>query len=33
MKKFLKLVVEQIEKHGEYIPFNLSEPVPTNSRK
>ena len=33
MKKLISLVVEQIEKHGEYIPFHLSEPVKTNSRK
>jgi hypothetical protein len=33
MKKLISLVVKQIEKHGEYIPFHLSEPVTTNSRK
>lgn len=33
MKKLISLVVEQIEKHGEYIPFHLSEPVRTNSQK
>jgi len=33
MKKLINLVIEQIEKHGEYIPFHLSEPVIANSRK
>jgi hypothetical protein len=33
MKHLINLVIKQIEKHGEYIPFHLSEPVRTNSRK
>jgi hypothetical protein len=33
MKYLISLVVKQIEEHSEYIPFHLSEPVRTNSRK
>jgi hypothetical protein len=33
MKKLINLVVKQIEKNGEYIPFHLAEPVRTNSHK
>ncbi len=33
MKKLIKTVVELIEKHGEFVPFDSSEPVKTNSQK
>lgn len=33
MKKLINLVIKQIENQGEYIPFHLSEPIRTNSRK
>ena len=33
MKKFLLSLIEKIEKHGEYLPYDLHEPIVTKSQK
>jgi hypothetical protein len=33
MKKFLATIIKSIEKNGEYIPFDLAEPIRTNSQR
>jgi hypothetical protein len=33
MKKLLQTVIEKIEKHGKYLPFDSHEPIVTNSQK
>jgi hypothetical protein len=33
MKKFLLSLIEKIEKNDKYLPFDIHEPIITNSQK
>ncbi len=33
MKKILVTLIEKFEKNGDYLPFDLHEPIVTNSQK
>lgn len=33
MKKLLQIIIEKIEKHGNYMPYTLTDDTPTNSHR
>ncbi|SDM61847.1 hypothetical protein SAMN05443253_104278 [Bacillus sp. OK048] len=33
MKKILAAIINSIEKNGKYIPYDIAEPIMTNSQK